>query len=142
MSIQRVPPDEAAALLEQGWTYVDVRSIPEFEQGHPAGAYNVPFQHKSARGLTPNPDFLAAMKAAFPADARLVLGCRSGARSLRAAELLAKSGYTSVVDMRGGFSGERDAAGRVACEGWQARGLPVASQAEPGRAYEALEPET
>lgn len=140
MTIQRVPPDEAAALLEQGFTYVDVRSVPEFGRGHPAGAYNVPFQHKTARGMTPNPEFLATMKAAFPADAKLVLGCGSGARSRRAAELLASNGYTGIVDMRGGFSGERDAAGRVACEGWEARGLPVATQAEPGRAYDDIKP--
>ncbi|HEY3253455.1 MAG TPA: rhodanese-like domain-containing protein, partial [Polyangiaceae bacterium] len=40
--IKPVTPEEAAELLSQGHVYVDVRSEPEFEAGHPAGALNVP----------------------------------------------------------------------------------------------------
>src|SRR4051812_21955325 len=43
--VKRVLPREAAALLADGWAYLDVRSIPEFEQGHPPGAVNVPLLH-------------------------------------------------------------------------------------------------
>lgn len=139
MSVKRITPDQAAKLLDEGWKYVDVRSIPEFEEGHPQGAYNVPLQHRSPQGsMAPNPDFVAVMSAAFPKDERLVLGCRSGARSLRAATQLLAQGFTNIVDMQGGFLGERGAAGAVACEGWQARGLPIAQEAEPGRSYEDL----
>ncbi len=106
MSIKRITPDEAAELLGQGWTYVDVRSVPEFDQGHPEGAYNVPFLHRAGQGMVPNPDFMKVMQAAFPKDAKLVVGCRSGARSLRAAEALIAQGYANVIDMRGGFAGE------------------------------------
>ena len=36
--ITSVTPREAKRLVdEEGYTYVDVRSVPEFEQGHPAG---------------------------------------------------------------------------------------------------------
>ena len=31
MSVKRVPPAEAKSLMDAGWRYVDVRSIPEFE---------------------------------------------------------------------------------------------------------------
>lgn len=139
MSIKRITPDEAADLLGQGWTYVDVRSVPEFTQGHPEGAYNVPFLHRAGQGMVPNNDFLKVMQAAFPKDAKLVVGCRSGARSLKAAEALAAQGYENVVDMRGGFAGELDAANRISCDGWQQRGLPIARNALPGHSYRDLE---
>ena len=140
MSIKRITPEEAATLLAQGWNYVDVRSVPEFEQGHPEGAYNVPFLHRAAHGMVPSPDFLAVMEAAFPRDSKLVMGCRTGARSLKAAELLVANGYQNVVDMRGGLAGELDAAHRITCEGWQARGLPVSRTPQPGRTYNGLKP--
>ena len=34
----------------------DLRSEPEFEKGHPAGALNVPISHRGPAGLVPNPD--------------------------------------------------------------------------------------
>lgn len=136
--MKRVTPDEAVGLIQQGWTYVDVRSVPEFEQGHPESAYNVPFLHKGPTGMTPNGDFDAVMQACFAADDKLVVGCRTGARSLRAAERLVSLGFTNVVDMRGGFSGERDPSGQVTCEGWEARNLPVSTTAEDDHAYEQL----
>jgi rhodanese-related sulfurtransferase len=139
MSIKRITPDEAAELLNQGWTYVDVRSVPEFVQGHPEGAYNVPFLHRAGQGMVPNPDFLKVMQAAFPKGTKLVVGCRSGARSLRAAEALVAQGYANVVDMRGGFAGELDASNRISCDGWQQRGLPISRNALPGRDYRDLE---
>lgn len=138
MSVKRVDPAEAAALVDAGWTFVDVRSVPEFEDGHPSGAYNVPIMHKGPSGMAPNPRFLEVMKRQFRPDQELVVGCRSGQRSLRAATLLAEHGFESVVDMRGGFGGER-AGAEVVCEGWQSRGLPVANTAEPGRSYAELE---
>src|SRR5436190_10075935 len=102
----RVTPKEAAALLEQGYTYVDVRSIPEYQQGHPKGAHNVPFMHLEAGRMVLNPDFMAVMQRLYAKDARLVLGCKSGGRSLQAATLLERIGYSGVIDMRGGFDAE------------------------------------
>jgi rhodanese-related sulfurtransferase len=140
MAIRRVTPEEARELLDEGWIYVDVRSIPEFEQGHPAGAYNVPFMHaEPGRGMTPNPEFADVMERTFEKGAKLVVGCRSGQRSLRAAEQLTQLGYTELVDMRGGFGGEVDrATGQTTCEGWQARGLPTETAAREGRDYSSL----
>lgn len=46
MNVTTVSPEEARGLMErEGYTYIDVRSIPEFEAGHPAGAVNVPLLH-------------------------------------------------------------------------------------------------
>lgn len=131
MAVPRVSPAEAAALLEQGYVYLDVRSVPEFEAGHPAGAYNIPLLHMSGFGLTPNADFLAECGRAFPQDARIVVGCRSGSRSLQAASMLVAAGYANVVDQECGFEG-------AAQPGWRQAGLPVAREAHPERAHAAL----
>lgn len=133
MVIKRISPDEARALVdEQGYAYVDVRSVPEFEAGHPAGAYNIPLLHMGPGGMSPNPDFLPVVRMAFAPDAKLVLGCKAGGRSLRAAEMLRAAGFTNIVDQRAGFEG-------AASEpGWRPRGLPTSAGAAPGRAYESL----
>jgi rhodanese-related sulfurtransferase len=135
---KRVSPPEAADLVKQGWRYVDVRSIPEFDAGHPQGAANVPLMHQQGGRMTPNPDFQRVMEANFPKDAPLVIGCKSGGRSAQAAARLEAIGYTQLVDMRGGFSGERDSLGRVTTPGWSDAGLPVES-ATPGLSYADLE---
>jgi rhodanese-related sulfurtransferase len=135
--VKRVTPPEAAALLEQGWTYLDVRSIPEFEAGHPPGAANIPLLHFTGGRMSPNPDFQKVVQAVYPRDTKLVVGCKVGGRSLQAAALLEASGYTSVVDMRGGFAGEQDPMGRIACAGWASQ-LPVETKAPPEKTYAEL----
>jgi rhodanese-related sulfurtransferase len=139
MAVKRVSPLEADQLVrERGYVYVDVRSIPEFEAGHPAGAYNIPFLHATAAGMQPNTEFVGVVAAVFPKDAKLVLGCRSGNRSLRAAEILIQAGYEEVVDQRAGTAGARDAFGQLREAGWEAAGLEIGTEAHPDRAYEAL----
>ena len=139
MPIRRVTPSEAAELLASGWTYIDVRTIPEFAAEHPRGAYNVPLMHQGPSGRTANPDFLSVVEAGFARDAKLVLGCAGGTRSRRAAEILAEAGFTDVVDMRGGFGGESDSMGRVVTPGWKTAGFPTAAAAEPGHRYDEME---
>jgi rhodanese-related sulfurtransferase len=135
---KRVSPAEAAALLEQGWRYLDVRSIPEFEEGHPTGAANIPLLHSQGGRMVPNGDFQRVVEAHYPKDAPLVLGCRSGGRSAQAAALLEAAGYTQLVDMRGGMAGERDMYGRVSTPGWAEAGLPVEKTADPAKTYPEL----
>ena len=133
MPVQRISPDEARDLMEKGgYSYLDVRSVPEFEAGHPAGAYNVPILHLGPGGSSPNPDFLSVVQKSFPTDAKLVLGCKAGGRSLRAAEILQAAGFTAVVDQRAGYDGGGGE------PGWKPRGLPTSTTPEPGREYESL----
>jgi len=139
MTVKRVSPLEAAALLEdEGYAYLDVRSIPEFDEGHAPGAYNIPLLHATPSGMRPNGDFMSVVAAAFPKDRKLVVGCRSGNRSLRAAEALLAGGFAHVVDQRAGHEGARDAFGQLQEPGWHAAGLEVEREAEPDRTYEAL----
>lgn len=137
MTVKRVSPEEAHELVRnQGYVYVDVRSIPEFEAGHPEGAYNVPILHMGPMGMSPNRDFVDVIQRNFPKDAKLVLGCRSGGRSLQAAQVLASVGFTDLVDQRAGFDGGIGPAGFEA--GWLPKGLPVATHAPAEHSYEAL----
>jgi rhodanese-related sulfurtransferase len=134
MTLKRVSPDEAKALIDrEGYVYVDVRSVPEFEAGHPTGAYNVPLLHQGPAGMTPNADFLGVMEKSFPKGARLVVGCKAGGRSQRAAGLLESAGYTSVVDQKAGYEGASPAE-----PGWRPQGLPTSTQAADDHTYEGL----
>ena len=76
-------------------------------------------------------------RAEFPKDAKLVVGCKAGGRSARAAEMMAAAGFTGVVDQRAGFDGARDAFGQLTEPGWQPAGLPVEA-ATAGGSYAEL----
>jgi rhodanese-related sulfurtransferase len=132
--IKRVSPAEASAKLADGWTYVDVRTIEEFEAGHPAGALNVPISHRDG----PNPDFVRVMNAALGKDAKIVVGCKAGGRSLRAAQALVADGFTSVIDQRAGWDGARSAFGELLEPGWMQAGLPKEEGAPAGRSWDDL----
>jgi rhodanese-related sulfurtransferase len=139
MTVKRVSPQEADVLVrEEGYVYLDVRSIPEFEAGHPARAYNIPLLHATPSGMRPNGDFMPVVLAVFPKDTKLVIGCRSGNRSLRAAEALMSAGFGDVVDQRAGMDGARNPFGQVEEPGWESAGLEVSIDAQPNRTYEAL----
>jgi rhodanese-related sulfurtransferase len=134
--VRRVSAREAHALVrEQGYAYLDVRSVPEFDVRHPEGAYNVPLCEPTAGGMLDNPHFLREVESLFSKQAPLVVGCASGVRSLRAAQLLREHGFTEVVEQRAGMDGVRDAFGRVKEKGHLAEGLPVATRAASGRSH-------
>lgn len=134
----RVDVTEAKRLIdEEGYRYLDVRSVPEWSSGHPEGAANVPLLHAAAGGMKPNPDFLKVAESAFAKDDKLVVGCAAGKRSARAVQMLNDAGFTNVVDMEPGFGGIKDAFGQVKKPGWQAAGLPVATET-PGGSWAEL----
>ena len=106
MSIRRISPPEAEQLQKQGFTYVDVRTAQEFEQARPKDAVNVPVMTLDAGGrMLPNPDFVTAFSKAYPSGSKVVIGCKAGNRSLRAAQLLAEAGYPEILEQQGGFDG-------------------------------------
>ena len=132
MAVRRVTPQEAKMLMEQGYVYVDVRSIPEFDKGHPEGAYNVPLLHMGPGGMAPNSDFGPVMEKNFAKDQKLIIGCKMGGRSAQASQWLEANGYTNIVDQKAGFDGQ------PGNPGWAPAGLPVASTAAAERTYEQL----
>lgn len=144
MPYKTVKPAEAKAMLErdEGWTYLDVRTVEEFEGGHPSAALNVPFAVRDASGrMVPNPDFVPVVKRRFAKDARLIVGCAAGGRSRHACEQLLTEGYTGLVNMHGGFSGARDETGAVVERGWQACGYPTEKACDAERTYAYLSAE-
>ena len=141
MGIKRVSPEEAKRLLDSDecYIYLDVRTEGEFNAGHVPGAKNVPVMDRDPYGrMQLNPKFVEVVEANFSKDARCITGCLKGGRSMKAAELLLSRGFTSVVDMRGGFGGETDPMGQITYPGWGPRGLPTTTDSDAQDRYENL----
>lgn len=134
MPVKRLTSPEAIARAarEPDLVHIDVRSVPEFEAGHAPAAFNIPLMHMGPGGMTPNPSFAAEVQARFPPGTPLMLSCKAGGRSARAAALLEQLGYSDLSDQTGGWSGGNGD------PGWVAAGGPQAKEALPGRAYAAL----
>jgi rhodanese-related sulfurtransferase len=140
MAVKRVSPEEARDLMsKEGYVYLDVRSVPEFAAGHPTGAYNIPLLDMGPGGMAPNPDFLAVVEKTFPRDAKLVVGCKAGGRSAKAASVLEQAGYTRLADQKNGYDGTPLPTGGVE-PGWRPKGLPTSTEPVAGRGYDALKP--
>ena len=136
MTIKHITVQQAHQQQTSGTAYLDVRSMPEFEQGHPEGAFNVPLMHADpeTRQMRPNGEFLAVVRANFPPDKPIVIGCQMGGRSAKAAEILANAGYHDVTNVLGGYGG----APQFGHVGWVQAGLPVETSAGQDRDYAAL----
>jgi rhodanese-related sulfurtransferase len=133
MAVKRISPTEAKALLaDEGYLYLDVRSIPEYDQGHAPGAVNAPLMHMMGGGMAPNPEFVSVVEKNFPKDKKMVVACKAGGRSQRAAMMLESAGYTQLVEMRGGWSGEGGE------KGWDALGFPSEKAPTAGGTWDAL----
>ena len=142
MSLKNVDVRGAERLQNDGnHTYVDVRSVPEFERGHPAGARNVPLLHLDPQTgrMQPNPEFLTVMRANFEPGAKLLVGCQMGGRSAQAGQMLVAAGYEDVTNVVGGYGGARDRfTGQLINEGWADAGLPVEQGSPAGCGYDDL----
>jgi len=68
-------------------------------------------------------------------DDPVVLICRSGERSSRAADLLTSSGYTRVHTVVYGFEGELSDGGRRNLNGWKNAGLPWSYELDRKKMY-------
>jgi rhodanese-related sulfurtransferase len=136
-TIRHVSVQQAQQEQASGATYLDVRSVPEFQQGHPDGAFNIPLLHldPQTRQMRPNPEFVSVVKANFAPDAKLVIGCQMGGRSQQACEVLSNAGFHDVANVLGGYGG----APQMGHIGWVKAGLPIETSADAAREYEALQ---
>jgi rhodanese-related sulfurtransferase len=73
-----------------------------------------------------NAEFEAQLgKAGFTSDHHIYFLCRSGVRSLAAAQAAREAGFPNVYNIADGFEGPPDSAGhRGVTSGWKAEGLP------------------
>lgn len=125
--IQRLSPPSVHEALNtnKAAVLIDVRDPVEFAfVGHPVGAINIPL--KFAPAMNPNPDFLSVVRERIPDLATpLYLLCRSGQRSMAAAEILVDAGYHEVVNIEEGFEGGIDEnKHRSTVSGWRFHQLP------------------
>lgn len=103
---------------------IDVRSTSEYKAGHPQGALNVPYPYifqycdvsgrsadgacvKAAGQLNQDPEAFAAYVEAMVPDKSTPIYtlCRTGVRSVGAANVLTDHGYTNVRNIWEGFVG-------------------------------------
>ena len=112
-TIAEITVAQANEELEQGQAglVLDVREPAEWEKAHIPGALLAP------RGMLewyadPNTPY-AKPELTTRRDARIIVACASGGRSMLASQTLKSMGYTNVVNMAGGFNE------------WSKQGFPV-----------------
>lgn len=88
---------------------LDVRTPLEYAEGHIAGALNINVQ---------SDDFQQVAEKELSKDSTILVYCRSGRRSMNAAEILTKLGY-KVINLKGGIIE------------WREDGLPVTNVGLP-----------
>ena len=94
-AFRSVDNDEFEQLLaDSNVVLLDVRTQSEFDEGHLKGAVLIDVKTDS---------FMMAARDRLPKDKIIAVYCRSGRRSVAAAERLAADGY-QVVNLKGGIS--------------------------------------
>ncbi len=91
-TISSVEPEEMKSYMEKGWKVLDVRKPGEFENGHIKGAKTLHLQilEESLDELDKNSSYL--------------IHCAGGYRSMIAASILKKHGFTKFVNVHKGWS--------------------------------------
>ena len=132
-TVGALTPQEAWALLERDprAVLVDVRTTAEWAYvGAPdlssLGRQAIRLDWQQFPTMALNAGFVAALSAAVPDPTTpIAYLCRSGVRSLAAAEAMAAAGYTGGYNITGGFEGVPDAQKhRGTVDGWKVAGLP------------------
>ena len=108
--IENLTPQQSWELMQEtpGAVMIDVRTTIEHGfVGHPVGAVLVPW--KDAPDWQLNADFIEQVKQAVSDVASpVLLLCRSGKRSLEAADVLQQAGFKHLVNILDGFEGDLD----------------------------------
>lgn len=86
-------PDFETKIKADSVQLVDVRTPQEYAEGHIDGALNINVQ---------SVDFQQMAEKELSKDSTILVYCRSGRRSMDAAEVLTKLGY-NVVNLKGGI---------------------------------------
>lgn len=94
--------------------------------------------------MAPNSGFLLSMEELINAkgaskETKIIVLCRSGSRSAKAANLLAKSGYKNVFSVVDGFEGDKAKSGELkgqrVVNGWKNSGLPWSYKLEKDKMF-------
>lgn len=88
-----ITAEEAKEIMDsqEGYVILDVRTQEEYDQGHIPGAVLIPNTEIEERAEKELPD----------KDQLILVYCRSGNRSKKAAEILVELGYTNIKEFGG-----------------------------------------
>jgi rhodanese-related sulfurtransferase len=127
---------------------IDVRTPEEYLfVGHPPMAWKIPlaaqlYEWDAAKAQFPMkslPDFVSRVSEVAKPDDMLLVMCRSGGRSAKAVNLLAKAGFTRVYNITDGMEGDAVTdpdsvfVGQRLVNGWKNSGLPWTYKLTPDR---------
>ena len=79
-------------LVRKGYTIIDVRTPEEYEENHIEGAQNINIKSEA---------FVTEIENLSKSDTLLIY-CRSGRRSLYAAQVMVSIGFQRIYDLEGG----------------------------------------
>ena len=107
MSVTTIPPQELAALLQQGRKIrlIDVRTPAEYREIHAEGTELVPLDRLDPKSL------VASLNGS--ATEPIYVICKSGSRARQACEQFLAAGISNIVSVEGGTTA------------WEQAGLPV-----------------
>lgn len=95
MNVDEISPKRALNLIQEGThVFVDVREPYEVDEV----AYDV-------NGLTIPLGEIEVRMDEFPKDKTVIIGCRSGKRSMNACMFLKMNGFENVLNLEGGIIG-------------------------------------
>ncbi|MCW8305759.1 rhodanese-like domain-containing protein [Acidiphilium sp. PA] len=102
------------------WNFV---GMPDLSQ---TGKHTIPIQWQVFPTMQPNPHFLDQVKdAGLTEQHHLYFICRTGGRSMAAADSARNAGFKHVYNVKDGFEGPHDQRGhRGHVAGWKHDGLP------------------
>ena len=80
-------------LVRKGYTIIDVRTPEEFAEDHIEGAQNINIKSEA---------FVAEIEN-LPKSDTLLIYCRTGKRSIYAAQVMVSFGFQKIYDLDGGF---------------------------------------
>lgn len=102
MNVEEIAPHDAVNALNNGSVFFDVREAYEVDEI----AYGVEHIHIPLGEIQTRID-------EFPKDKNIIVGCRSGKRSMNACMFLKMQGYENVQNLEGGIMG------------WEQNGCPT-----------------
>ncbi|XP_078167418.1 thiosulfate sulfurtransferase 16, chloroplastic-like [Carex rostrata] len=104
VAVVTIDVSTAKDLVHSKHLYLDVRTLEEFGEGHLENSIVVPYLFITPQGREKNPQFLEQVLSACKKEDNIIVGCRSGVRSLQASAELLNAGFKSIKNMEGGYT--------------------------------------
>lgn len=100
--------------LPKNALFIDVRTPEEFKSSHARGSINIPYEFDVDGERVVNKDFVDKINLLTDDDYEkdIVVICRIGERSIKAAEALSDEGYEKIINIKKGY-----------VNGWRKAGL-------------------